>query len=96
MGTSSRGCQHGWVDAGSADFGSEGMMMSNIGTHLEIEHKFVLEPGFDRDAFFHSVTALQPLRTHSAQVVERYYLDFAIWLNKWNLLPCLLYTSRCV
>ncbi len=61
-------------------------MMSNIGTHLEIEHKFVLDPGFDRDAFFHSVTALQPLRTYSAQVVERYYLTEAT--------PRLIYRHR--
>ncbi len=61
-------------------------MMPKMETHLEIEHKFVLEPDFDRDAFFQSVTALHPSRIHSAQVVERYYLTEAT--------PKLIYRHR--
>lgn len=61
-------------------------MMPKMETHLEIEHKFVLEPDFDRDAFFQSVTALHPSRIRSAQVVERYYLTEAT--------PKLIYRHR--
>lgn len=61
-------------------------MMSKMEPYLEIEHKFVLEPDFDRDELFQRITALQPLRIHSAQVVERYYLTKAT--------PKLIYRHR--
>ena len=41
---------------------------------LEIEHKFVVDPGFDREALFAACRALNPEREKALTVTDTYYV----------------------
>lgn len=60
--------------------------MTQAGHYLEIEHKFVVDPSFDRSAWMNAVRALSPVAEYTAQVTERYFLT--------KLTPNVIYRHR--
>ena len=61
----------------------------------EIEHKFVLDDGFDLPAFRAALGALAPARTDTLRVRDRYFLTGDGRARHYILRHrfCLLYTS---
>jgi adenylate cyclase class IV len=60
--------------------------MAKRDTNLEIEHKFVVDASFDRQALMQKVRSLSPNEESHAQVQERYFLT--------HLTPQVIYRHR--
>lgn len=46
----------------------------DVTTFKEIEHKFVVDAGFDLEAFDRALTVLQPIRRGRIEVLDRYFV----------------------